>query len=63
MRQQIDEVNCAEYLNKENTEAYEYWYQVIKLENTKTKKKPELTTSEKWKANKVDGENTQATGF
>ena len=98
MKQQLDEVNCAEYLNKEdcgkkpesivgmkcetkevdddsaqkidfphtiheNAETHEYWYQVIELENTKTIKKPELTMGEKRKANKVNGENAQATGF
>ena len=41
----------------ENAEAYEYWYQLIKLKNTKTGKKPELTMGEKWEIKKVNGEN------
>ena len=36
---------------------------MIELENTKTEKKPELTTGEKWVIKKVNGENAQATGF
>ena len=98
VKQQLDEVNCVEYLNKEdcgkkpesivgmkcetkevdddsaqkidfphtiheNAEAHEYWYQWIKLKNTKTGKKPELTSGEKWDFKKVNGENAQMTGF
>ena len=62
-KQQIDEVNYAEYQNRGYTETYEYWYQVNELENTKTIKEPESSKSEKRKANKVDGNNAQVIGF
>ena len=94
MKQQFNEVNCIEHLNKEvcgkkpestvgmkceinevdddsaqmigfphttneNTVTYEYWYQLIKLKNTKMEKKPELTMGEKWEIKKVNGEKAQ----